>query len=100
MPRRAAIAQSGKNISESTQSQLHAVLRERREPRGAEPEGREQIIAAAKQSFLDGDQWAYLAAMVAVVIGGAVIFFLFPKSDEEETPPRRLPRGGSAAPRP
>jgi hypothetical protein len=43
-----------------------------------------QITAAAKQSFLDGDQWAYLAGIVAVLLGAALVFFLFPRKDEEE----------------
>jgi flagellar biosynthesis/type III secretory pathway M-ring protein FliF/YscJ len=40
-------------------------------------------VAAAKTSFLHGDQWAYLAGIVAVVIGAAVVFFLFPKNQAE-----------------
>ena len=44
---------------------------------------RTQIISAAQQSFLDGDQWAYLAAIVAVSIGMALVFFFFPKHEEE-----------------
>jgi MFS transporter, DHA2 family, multidrug resistance protein len=43
----------------------------------------EQIIAAAKTSFLKGDEWAYTAGIVAIVLGGALVFFLFPKNDEE-----------------
>src|SRR4029079_3173583 len=43
----------------------------------------QQIIAAARQSFLDGANWAYFAGMVAVIVGAAVVFFLFPKHDRE-----------------
>jgi EmrB/QacA subfamily drug resistance transporter len=43
----------------------------------------EQIIAAAKSSFLQGDEWAYAAGIVAIVLGAALVFFLFPKNDEE-----------------
>ncbi len=43
-----------------------------------------QIIAAAKTSFLQGDQWAYTAGIVAIALGAALVFFLFPKKDEEE----------------
>ena len=42
-----------------------------------------QIIAAAKQSFLDGDQWAYTAGIVAILLGAALVFFLFPKAEAE-----------------
>jgi MFS transporter, DHA2 family, multidrug resistance protein len=42
------------------------------------------IISAAKTSFLQGDQWAYTAGIVAIALGAALVFFLFPKKDEEE----------------
>jgi hypothetical protein len=42
------------------------------------------ISSAAKESFLQGDQWAYIAGIVAVLIGAAIVFTLFPKKDEEE----------------
>jgi MFS transporter, DHA2 family, multidrug resistance protein len=48
------------------------------------PQYESQIIAAAKSSFLQGDEWAYIAGIVAIVLGAALIFFLFPKKDEEE----------------
>ena len=43
-----------------------------------------QITAAAKQSFLDGDDWAYTAGIVAVVLGALLVFFAFPRRDEEQ----------------
>jgi hypothetical protein len=43
----------------------------------------EQIIAAAKSSFLQGDAWAYSAGIVAILLGAAVVFFLFPKREQE-----------------
>jgi DHA2 family multidrug resistance protein-like MFS transporter len=43
-----------------------------------------QITAAAKQSFLDGDDWAYTAGLIAVLAGAALVFFLFPKKQEEQ----------------
>ena len=48
------------------------------------PQYADQITAAAKKSFLDGDQWAYTAGIVAILLGAALVFFLFPKKDEEE----------------
>jgi MFS transporter, DHA2 family, multidrug resistance protein len=48
------------------------------------PQQANQIIAAAKTSFLHGDQWAYLAGIIAIVIGAALVFLLFPKHAEEE----------------
>ena len=43
-----------------------------------------QIIAAAKTSFLQGDEWAYIAGIVAILLGAALVFFLFPKKEKEE----------------
>jgi MFS family permease len=47
------------------------------------PKYSDQITAAAKTSFLQGDRWAYMAGIVAVLVGGVLIFFGFPKADEE-----------------
>ncbi|MFN8377230.1 MAG: MFS transporter [Anaerolineae bacterium] len=47
------------------------------------PEYSTQIYAAAKESFLAGDQYAYMAGIIAVLLGGALVFFVFPKRDEE-----------------
>jgi EmrB/QacA subfamily drug resistance transporter len=47
------------------------------------PQYSHQIIEAARQAFVDGQDKAYLAGLAAVVIGGLLIGFLFPKHDEE-----------------
>ncbi len=79
----AAIAASGKDVSESVQSQLTKSFDGAEAIAQQHPQDADTIIAAAKTSFLQGDQWAYLAGIVAVLLGGALIFFLFPKRDEE-----------------
>jgi len=48
------------------------------------PQYASQITAAAKASFLAGDQWAYLAGLAAVLLGAVLVFFLFPKEDAEK----------------
>jgi predicted MFS family arabinose efflux permease len=47
------------------------------------PKYADQITQAAKRSFLQGDEWAYTAGIVAVLLGAALIFTLFPRRDEE-----------------
>ena len=47
------------------------------------PQYAEQITAAAKTAFLAGDQYAYIAGIIAVVLGAVVVFFVFPKKDKE-----------------
>ncbi|MBP1702865.1 MAG: integral rane transport protein [Chloroflexi bacterium] len=49
----------------------------------AYPQYSEQISAAAKAAFLDGDDMAYLAGIIFVLLGAALVFFLFPKRDQE-----------------
>jgi hypothetical protein len=47
------------------------------------PKHADQIIQTAKESFLQGDRWAYTAGIVAVLVGAALIAVFFPKRDEE-----------------
>ena len=48
------------------------------------PQYAKQITAAAKTSFLKGDQWAYTVGIIAVLAGLALVFFLYPKKKQEE----------------
>jgi MFS transporter, DHA2 family, multidrug resistance protein len=78
-----AIASSGKDVSESTQATLQLSYASAEDLAKQNPQFADQITSAAQSSFLDGDQWAYLAAMVAVLIGMALVFRFFPKKDQE-----------------
>lgn len=49
------------------------------------PQYADQIIAAARESFLAGDQNAYIAGIVSVLIGAALVAFVFPRHDREVT---------------
>lgn len=42
-----------------------------------------QITAAAQESFLKGDELAYLAGIIAVLAGAALVYVKFPGRDEE-----------------
>jgi MFS transporter, DHA2 family, multidrug resistance protein len=42
-----------------------------------------QITTAARDSFLQGDDWAYTVGIVAIILGAALVFFVFPKHDAE-----------------
>ena len=53
------------------------------------------ITSAAKASFLQGDQWAYLAGFCAVLLGAVLVFFLFPKLAEEQAMLARFQREDS-----
>ncbi len=78
-------ALQGTNATESTQAQLQLSYASAEDLAAQHPEQAAQITAAAQSSFLDGDDWAYLAAMVAVLIGMALVYRFFPRHAEEET---------------
>jgi len=81
----AAIASSpnSQHVTDSVQNQLTKSFAGASSVAEQYPQYATQITAAAKTSFLQGDQWAYTAGVVAVLIGAALVFFMFPKRDEE-----------------
>ena len=48
------------------------------------PQYSDAIIAGAKESFLQGQDWAYTAGIVAVLIGAVLVFLKFPKAQQEK----------------
>jgi EmrB/QacA subfamily drug resistance transporter len=72
------------DLTTSVQNQLTMSFAGAAQVAAQYPEYSTQILTAAKAAFLDGDQWAYLAGVVAVLIGAALVFFRFPKHDEEQ----------------
>ena len=78
-----AIAESGQDVTATTQSQLQLSYASAADLAAANPQYGDQIMTAAESSFLEGDQFAYLAGFGAVVIGVGLTFFVFPKKDEE-----------------
>ena len=79
----AAIAELGAHVTQSTQATLQLSYSSAEDLAAQHPHYASQITAAAQSSFLKGDQWAYLAAMIAILIGMALVFRFFPKKDAE-----------------
>jgi EmrB/QacA subfamily drug resistance transporter len=80
----AAINASGKNVSSGVQAELTKSFASAADTATRYPANvQDTIIAAAKTAFLDGDQWAYLAGIIAVLLGATLVFFLFPRRNEE-----------------
>jgi MFS family permease len=80
----ALIASSGKNVSSSTQAELTKSFSSAADLASSYPPSiQQQIIAGAKTAFLQGDQWAYLAGIIAVLVGAALVFFYFPRAERE-----------------
>ena len=71
-------------ITDATQSQLQMSFAGAESTAQQFPKYADQITAAAEKAFLHGDQWAYVAGIVAILIGAALVFFLFPRHDEEK----------------
>jgi EmrB/QacA subfamily drug resistance transporter len=79
-----ASAPNGDKISDDTQAELQKSFSSAEATAQQYPQYASQITAGAKQAFLDGDQWAYSAGIIAVLLGAALVFFLFPKHEEEK----------------
>jgi len=80
----ALVSSSGKDITSSTQAELTKSFSSAADTASRYPASiQDQIVAGAKTAFLQGDQWAYTAGIVAVLLGAALVFFRFPKAEEE-----------------
>jgi len=77
------IASSNKHVSDSVAGELTKSFDGAEAVAKQYPQYSSQITAAAKTSFLQGDQWAYTAGIVAVLLGAALVFFCFPRHERE-----------------
>jgi DHA2 family multidrug resistance protein-like MFS transporter len=80
----AALASAGNQQLDAVQNQLTKSYAGAEAVAQQYPQYASGITAAAKQSFLDGDQWAYTAGLVAVMVGAVLVFFAFPRKDDEQ----------------
>jgi hypothetical protein len=72
------------SISTSTQAALTKSFSSASALAQQNPQYASQITAAAKESFLSGDQWAYSAGVVAVLIGFVLVRTMFPGREDED----------------
>jgi hypothetical protein len=79
----AAIAASGTHPTTNVQEELEKSFSSASAVAKQYPQHSDQIIAGAKTAFLQGDNWAYAAGIIAVVLGGVLVFFRFPRHEEE-----------------
>jgi MFS family permease len=78
-----AISASGKHVTTSVENQLTKSFAGAQAVAQQYPQYASQITAAAKASFLHGDQWAYAAGLIAITLGAVLVFFLFPAHERE-----------------
>jgi EmrB/QacA subfamily drug resistance transporter len=74
----------GTAVSASVQSALTKSFSSAQQIAEQYPQYASQITAAAKQSFLQGDDWAYAAGAVAILIGAVLVYFMFPRRQREQ----------------
>jgi MFS family permease len=76
---------NGAEITASTQAQLEKSFAGAEAIAQQYPQYGPAITAGAKSAFLAGDQWAYLAGILAILIGATLVMLRFPgKAGEQE----------------
>src|SRR3954454_8585188 len=80
----AAIAAAGNQQIDAVQGELTKSFAGAEAVAQQYPQYATGITAAAKQAFLDGDQWEYTAGLVAVLLGAVLVFLAFPRKEEEQ----------------
>jgi MFS transporter, DHA2 family, multidrug resistance protein len=78
-----AAAPNRDQISDQTEAQLQQSFAGAEKIAQLAPQYSQQILAGARQSFVDGADWAYVAGIAAILLGAALVFFLFPKKQRE-----------------
>jgi MFS transporter, DHA2 family, multidrug resistance protein len=95
----AAVAASGKSINSQVESELTKSFSSAADTAARYPPSvQDNIVAAAKTAFLQGDQWAYTAGIVAVLLGATLVFVFFPRAERERDLLRRYQEEDAAAP--
>jgi MFS transporter, DHA2 family, multidrug resistance protein len=79
-----AISGSNDQVSDEVQGELTKSFASADQVAQHYPKYADQIAAAARQSFLDGGDWAYTAGLIAIVLGALLVFFMFPRFEEEK----------------
>ncbi|WP_106813904.1 MFS transporter [Microbacterium timonense] len=75
---------SADQVTASMQSQLTKSFASASDLAEQYPQYSDAIITAARESFEQGQTWAYLAGVIAVLVGGILVFFAFPKFAREK----------------
>ena len=77
-------APDGDQVTANTETQLQKSFDGAEAIAKQYPQYSDQITDAAKESFLAGDHWAYLAGIVAILIGAALVLLRFPGKQQED----------------
>jgi DHA2 family multidrug resistance protein-like MFS transporter len=77
-------APNGSQVSDNVEAELTKSFSSAANTAQQYPQYSKQIVAAAKTSFIDGADWAYVAGIVAILLGAALVFFFFPRMRREK----------------
>jgi hypothetical protein len=82
----AAVASSPNSdqVSKNVQSELTKSFDSAADIAKQYPQYQQQIIAGAKESFIQGQHWAFASGLIAVVLGAVLVTFFFPKATKEK----------------
>ncbi len=72
------------SVSSATESQLVRSFASAEATAQQYPQYAEQITAAARDAFTQGQDWAYAAGAAAIVLGAGLVAWKFPGRDEEQ----------------
>ncbi|MFF3863069.1 MFS transporter [Streptomyces sp. NPDC002209] len=84
-----AASPESKDVSDQVQGELTKSFASAEQVAQQHPQYADQIVAASRQAFLDGDDWAYTAGLTAIALGALLVFFMFPRPDAEQELLRR-----------
>ena len=90
----AEIASSDKSITDSTQAQLTKSFAGAEAVAQQHPQYADAIIAGAKEAFLEGDDWAYTAGVVAILLGAVARLLHVPEARRGGAVARLVPSAG------
>jgi hypothetical protein len=80
-----ATSPAADEVSQSTQNALTQSYSSAATLAQQYPQYQDQIIAAARTSFVDGANWAYASGAIAVVLGAILVAICYPKLAGEKT---------------
>ncbi|MEX0620493.1 MAG: MFS transporter [Solirubrobacterales bacterium] len=78
-----ASSPNSEKVSSSVEAELERSFSSAANTAEQYPQYSQQIIEAAKESFIKGEDLAYLGGIVAILLGMALVWFCFPKLNEE-----------------
>ncbi len=78
-----AAAPNQAQITDTVQTELEKSFASAADTAARYPQYQDAIVAAAQSSFVQGDAWAYLAGIVAILLGAALVLLRFPGKEDE-----------------